>query len=50
VVARQQADGQPAGRLGAASRVFHHAGQPAADQDRMTLRNAAAQLEGQIRE
>jgi hypothetical protein len=36
--------------LGAARRVLHDARQPAADQDGMTLRNAAAQLEGEIRE
>jgi hypothetical protein len=30
--------------------VLHHAGQAAANEHGMTLRNAAAQLEGQIRE
>jgi len=49
VVTRQDPDRQPTGGPGAARRVLHDAGQAATDQDGLTLRNAAADLEGQLR-
>jgi len=50
IVTWQEPDRQPARGPGAASRVLHDAGEPAADKHGVTLRNAVAQLEGQIRE
>ena len=46
----QEPDRQPAGVPGTASRVLHDAGEPATDQDGISLGDAAAQLEGQIGE
>jgi hypothetical protein len=50
VLTWQQPDRQPTRRPGTSGRVLHHAGEPSADEDGVALRDAAAQLEGQIGE
>jgi hypothetical protein len=50
IFAWQQPDRQTTGGSGAAGRMLHYTGEPAANEHGVALRNATAQLEGQLRE